>query len=101
LDMINSWKSSESIFENLDNIKKMIEEDWGFSWWDGLSFSWLWWNQRLFLILLIDSVAYRKMSYIIVNKSKYQSNTSSEFNFPWRIIIWIIIGIIVIIAKSS
>jgi hypothetical protein len=99
-NMISLWKTTESVLDNIDNMKKLVNEDWWFSWWEDLNFWWLWWDQRLLLMLLIDSVAYKKMSHMIVNKSSYQSNSSDESKFPWWII-WIIIAIIVAIARNA
>lgn len=99
-NMISLWKTTESVLDNIDNMKKLVNEDWWFSWWEDLNFWWLWWDQRLLLMLLIDSVAYRKMSHMIANKSSYQSNSSDESKFPWWII-WIIIAIIVAIARNA
>ncbi len=98
---ISLWYGeTESIINNIDNLKKMVNEDWWFSRWEDLILWWLWWDQRAILMILIDAVAYKKMSNIIRNRSKYQSNSSGESNFPWWII-WIIIAIIVAIARNS
>lgn len=91
------WKTAESVIDNIDNMKKMVREDWGFSWWDDLNFWWLWGDQRLLLMILIDAATYRKMSNIIENRSS--SNSNSETKFPWWII-WIIIAIIAIASNS-
>lgn len=94
------WKTTESVINNIDNMKNLVKEDWGFSWWDDLNFWWLWGDQRLLLIVLIDAVSYRKMSDMLWNKSAYQSNSNSESKFPWWII-WVVIAIIIAIARNS
>ena len=100
-NMVSSWgKTTESIFENIDDMKKLLEEDWWFTWWDDLNFIWLWEDQRLLLMVYIDAVTYRKIADMIANKSSGRSSWSEGSSFPWWII-WLVVAIIISIARNS
>lgn len=47
------WETTESVLDNIDNMKKLVNEDWWFSWWEDLIFSWLWSDNCYWYYLLI------------------------------------------------
>ena len=102
--LIALWqRTSESVIDNIDKIKKMIQDDWWFSWGDDLEFTGLSVDQRLLLMLLVDATTYRKMSDMIVNKSSYNywgNSASSGWWIPsW--VRWIIVAIIIAIIRGA
>lgn len=103
----SSWKTIDSVLDNIENMKKLVDEDGGFEWWDDLHFTWLWWDQRLLLRMLIDWISYRKMSHILINKKEYQSkwDSNSWSSGCWPVILkviwWIVVLIIIAAIKSN
>ncbi len=88
------WIKSDEVLENIDKMKKILHEDWWFSRWDNLDFSWLSEDQNALLSVFIDAVTYKKMADMIQRNS-----SSSDWDYWW--IVWLIIVIISIIVKVS
>lgn len=96
-NMIGVWgQSIESVIANIDKMKNMVKEDWWFSWGEDLEFLWLSGYAQLILIIWIDSIAFRKISNMLMNKA----SSENESNVIKRVV-WIIIIIVFAVLRNS